>query len=85
MRHDHAQPRFTMLTPRLSHRVFECSERLGLYRWVAVRTLAWFLCYRRLGIYYERRVELLLGLLLLASALICLQCLTRLDSFGHTL
>ncbi len=39
------------------------------------RTFAWLLGCRRLGLRYERRAELLQGLLHLARALICLRFL----------
>jgi transposase len=39
------------------------------------RTLAWLLGCRRLGTRYERRPDLLLGLLHLAGAVICLRFL----------
>jgi len=39
---------------------------------VVERSLAWLLDYRRLGVRYERRADLLRGLLHLACALTCL-------------
>ena len=51
------------------------SERLGRYRWVVERTQAWLLGVRRLGVRYERRADLLRGLLHLARALLCLRFL----------
>ncbi len=36
---------------------------LGRYRWVVERTCAWLLGCRRLGVRYERRSDLLQGLL----------------------
>ncbi len=59
------------ITPRLAHRRIDSSERLGRHRWVVERTLAWLLGYRRLGVRYERRADLLQGLLHLACALTC--------------
>ena len=53
----------------------ERGERLGRYRWVVERSLAWLLGFRRLGIRYERRAEFLQGLLYLACSLICLRFL----------
>ena len=64
------------ITPRLARRGIDASERLGRYRWVVERTLAWLLGYRRLGIRYERRADLLQGLLHLACALMCLRFLS---------
>ena len=63
------------ITPRIARRGIESSERLGRYRWVVERTQAWLLGCRRLGVRYERRADLLRGLLLLACALICLRFL----------
>ena len=59
------------ITPRIARRGIDSSERLGRYRWVVERTLSWLLGCRRLGVRYERRAELLEGLLHLACALIC--------------
>ncbi len=60
------------ITPRVARRGIDSSERLGRYRWVVERTLSWLLGYRRLGVRYERRADLLQGLLHLACALTCL-------------
>jgi transposase len=38
--------------------------------WVIERTLAWFARFRRLTVCYERRLDILLGVHLLAAALI---------------
>jgi hypothetical protein len=42
---------------------------------VVERTLSWLLGCRRLGVRYERRADLLRGLLHLACALVCLKFL----------
>ena len=63
------------ITPRIARRGIDSSERLGRYRWVVERTLSWLLGCRRLGVRYERRADLLQGLLHLACALICLKFL----------
>ena len=60
------------ITPRIARRGVDSSERLGRYRWVVERTFSWLLGCRRLGVRYERRADLLQGLLHLACALICL-------------
>jgi transposase len=60
------------ITPRIARRGVDSSERLGRYRWVVERTFAWLLGCRRLNVRYERRADLLQGLLHLACALICL-------------
>ena len=63
------------ITPRIARRGIESSERLGRHRWVVERSLAWLLGCRRLGVRYERRADLLQGLLHLACALICIKFL----------
>ena len=64
------------ITPRIARRGIDSSERLGRHRWVVERSLAWLLGFRRLGIRYERRVDLLQGFLHLACSLICCRFLT---------
>jgi transposase len=63
------------VTPRIARRGIDSSERLGRHRWVVERSLAWLLGFHRLGVRYERRADLLQGLLHLACALICLTVL----------
>ena len=63
------------ITPRIGRRGIDSSERLGRHRWVVERTLSWLLGFRRLGVRYERRAEVLRGLLHLACALICVRFL----------
>jgi len=63
------------ITPRIARRGVDSSERLGRYRWVVERTQAWLPGCRRLGVRYERRADLLQGLLHLACAPICLHYL----------
>ncbi len=63
------------ITPRLARRKMDSSERLGRFRWVVERTLAWLLGCRRLGVRYERRADILQGFLHLACALVCLRFL----------
>jgi hypothetical protein len=41
------------------------------------RTLAWLVGYRRLQVRYERRADILLGLVQLACVLICLNALQQ--------
>jgi transposase len=60
------------ITPRIARRGIDSSERLGRHRWVVERSLAWLVGCRRLGVRYERRADLLQGLLHLACALLCL-------------
>jgi transposase len=63
------------ITPRIARRSVESRERLGRHRWVVERSLAWLLGCRRLGVRYERRADLLEGLLHLVCALICVRFL----------
>jgi hypothetical protein len=63
------------ITPRLARQGIESSERLDRHRWVVERSFAWLLGCHRLGGRYERRGDLLRGLLHLAWALICLRLL----------
>jgi transposase len=60
------------VVPRIARRGVESGERLGRHRWVVERTLAWFTRFRRLTVRYERRLDVLLGLRLLAAGLVCL-------------
>jgi IS5 family transposase len=60
------------ITPMIARRGVESSERLGRHRYVAERSLAWLVGYRRLQVRYERRADILLGFVHLACALICL-------------
>ena len=63
------------IVARIARRGVESSERLGRYRWIVERSLAWLLGCRRLGVRYERRGDILQGLLHLACALICVRFL----------
>jgi transposase len=63
------------IAPRIARRGIESSERLGRYRWIVERRLAWLLGFRRLGVRYERSSDILRGLLHLACSLICLRFL----------
>ena len=56
---------------RIARKGIESSERLGRYRWVVERTLAWFGRLRRLTVRYERLGAVHLAFLDLACALIC--------------
>jgi transposase len=56
---------------RIARKGVESSQKLGRHRWVVERTLAWFARYRRLAIRYERRDDVHLAFLHLASALVC--------------
>jgi transposase len=66
------------IIPRVARRGIESPERLGRYRWVVERTLAWLNGFRRLRIRYERRAENYLAFIHLACALICSRFIMRL-------
>ena len=61
---------------RIARKGVESTTRLGRYRWVVERTLAWLNRYRRLIIRYERREDIHQAFLDLGCALICLRALT---------
>jgi transposase len=61
---------------RIARKGVESSERLGRYRWVVERTLAWLSRYRRLTVRYERRADIHEAFLRLGCALICLNYLS---------
>jgi transposase len=63
------------ITPRIARRGIDSSDRLGRQRWVVERSFAWLLGCRHLGVRYDRRADLLQGLLHLACALNCLRFL----------
>ena len=65
------------IQPRIARRGIDCGERLGRYRWIVERTLAWLARFRRLTIRYERRADLHLALTTLACALICFNQIRR--------
>jgi transposase len=57
---------------RIARRGKDTSERLGKYRWVVERTLAWLARYRRLLVRYERRADIYEAFLHLGCTLVCL-------------
>ena len=61
---------------RITRKGVESSERLGRYRWVVERTLAWLGCYRKLTVRYERRADIHEAFLHLGCSLICLNYLS---------
>lgn len=65
------------ITCRIARRGIESSERLGRFRWVVERTLAWLNRFRRLTVRYERRADTHHALLRLACALICMRLVQR--------
>ena len=62
---------------RIARRGIESKTRLGRYRWVVERTLAWLSRYRRLTIRYERLVAMHRAFLHLGCALICWNVVAR--------
>jgi IS5 family transposase len=65
------------IVPRIARKGIESRERLGRYRWVAERELAWLHRFRRLLIRYERRADIHEALLTLASILILWSAIKR--------
>jgi transposase len=63
------------ILPRLARKGVESKERLGQYRWVVERTLAWLHAFRRLAVRYERRADIHEAFLRLGAALICFKYL----------
>jgi len=59
------------IVPRIARRRIDSGERLGRYRWVVERTLAWLNQFRRLKVRYERRADIHQAFLSLGCALIC--------------
>ncbi|WUV39010.1 transposase [Streptomyces sp. NBC_01483] len=62
---------------RLARRGVESSTRLGRYRWVVERSVAWLAGCRRLHRRYERKAEHFLAFAAIACTLICCRRLTR--------
>ena len=56
---------------RIVRRGKDTGERLGRYRWVVERTLAWLTRYRRLSVRYERRADIHEAFLHPGCSLIC--------------
>ena len=65
------------IVPRIARRGLDSSERLGRYRWVVERTLAWFARFRRLAVRYERRADICEAFHHLAAAAICARFVER--------
>ena len=63
------------ITPRIARPTTDSSKRLGRYRWIVERDVAWLHRNRRLLVRYERDPELHDAFLHLACALICWQLL----------
>lgn len=56
---------------RIVRKALDSSEKIGRYRWVVERTLAWLARFRHLVVRYERLAGLHLALLDLACVLVC--------------
>lgn len=74
-RHCRAHLRRRGIKGRIARKGVESKTRLGRYRWVVERTLAWLHRFRRLAIRYERLEEIHQAFLDLGCALICLSYL----------
>jgi transposase len=59
------------IVPRIARRGVESPERLGRYRWVVERSIAWVHRFRQLLIRYERRSDIHRGFLTLAAIVVC--------------
>ena len=62
---------------RIARKGIDSSTRLGRYRWVVERTLAWLNRYRRLKVRDERREDIHQAFLTLGGALICCHFIAR--------
>ena len=62
---------------QIVRRKVESSQRLGRYRWVVERTIAWLRAFRRLAVRYEQRAELHRAFLTLGCAMICCRTLAK--------
>lgn len=65
------------ICPRIARRGVESKERLGRYRWVVERSIAWLPAFRRLRIRYEPRADIRLGFLNLACTVIAWRFVNR--------
>jgi hypothetical protein len=71
--HAYLKPRGSL--DRIARKGIESTQRLGRFRWVAERTIAWIFQFRRLAMRWERRDDLHQALLDLGCALICFRML----------
>src|SRR5204863_9926880 len=71
----HAYLKQRGILDRIARKGVESKARLGRYRWVAERTIAWLFQYRRLAIRWERRDDIHQAFLDLACAAICFRML----------
>jgi hypothetical protein len=61
----------------------DSSERLGHYRWIVERAIAWVVAFRRLATRYDRQAASVLAFLHLACVLICLRFLQHAEAEAH--
>jgi hypothetical protein len=71
----HAFLRKRGILDRIARKGIESSERLGRFRWVAERTIAWLFQFRRLAIRWDRRDDIAQAFLDLGCAIICFRML----------
>ena len=71
------------ITPRIARRGVDSSERLGRYRWIVERAIAWLVAFRRLATRYDRHAASVLAFLHLACALISLRFLQHAEAKTH--
>ena len=71
----HAYLRHRGILDRIARKGIDSSKKLGRYRWVAERTIAWLFQFRRLQIRWERRDDIAQALLDFGCALICFRML----------
>ena len=71
----HAYLKQRGILDRIARKGVESKERLGRYRWVAERTIAWIFQFRRLATRYERRDDIHQALLDFGCAIICFRML----------
>lgn len=65
------------ITPRIARRRVDSSARLGRYRWVVERTLAWLHAMKRLRVREERRADLHLAFFQLGCCVVLHRTLVR--------
>jgi transposase len=63
------------IKPHLAQRHTDHGSGLGIYRWVAERTLSWLHQFRRLRVRFDRRDDIHEAFLTLAESLICFRIL----------
>ena len=76
-RKNQALLRARTILSRIARPKIDSSKRLGRYRWVVERTIAWLHSFRRLRIRDERRADIHDGFLHLAVSLICWMFVVR--------